>query len=416
MQLWRIALRNLGRSPARTALSIAAVAASVVIVVLMKGMVAGVLDSMEESTIRLSAGHVRVIDREYEVRERLMSLQYPVDGVSGEGYRSLSAAFEEIVQVAEIAPRIRFGGMVSVDEDLRSVAVTAGDPVVEAQLMRVERNLGEGRFFRAGEREAVLGRRLLNRLNLSVGDRFTLVFNTALGGLRGYTLTVVGAFESGLTYLDDGTVFIPLDVAQQALDLGPAVTEILLMAREKRDVPEMASAVVGALDRLGVDERYTVIPWYDHSEMMAYLQVGKRVYDLIYLAILFLASFVVINTFVMIVNERRREIGMLGALGLRPRQINALFLLEGGLCGVFGSLVGTIIGTAALALLSQIGIYIPGVETVDAELMYPTRIFPILSAEVVVYALVAGIAVTFAAAYLPARQAARMPPTDALRS
>lgn len=106
-------MRNLGRSRARTALSIFSVAASVMMVLLLKGAIDGILTTMEESAIRLSAGHIRVIDQEYESRERLLSLQYPVDGWNGEGVARMAQDLAAIPGVDLVAPRLRFGGMIS---------------------------------------------------------------------------------------------------------------------------------------------------------------------------------------------------------------------------------------------------------------------------------------------------------------
>ena len=315
---------------------------------------------MEESTIRLSSGHVRIVDREYKARERLLSLQYPVDGLNGEGLSSLTSELEGIPGVDSVVPRLRFGGMISHGDDLRSVMVVAANPPSSRNCSEQTATSAKGDLSAPGEREAVLGRRLLNRLQLGVGDRFTLVFSTSLGALRGYTFTVVGAFESGLPFLDDGTLFVPLDVAQRAVDFGDAATEVLVMASRLKDVPQVRQQV----DLLLADGGglYTSIPWYEHNEIIEYLQVGRRLYDAIYIGLLVLASFVVVNTFVMIVNERRREIGMMMALGLRPGEIRNLFLIEGGLCGLLGSLGGAVVGAAVVWLLSRVGIPLPGAD------------------------------------------------------
>lgn len=420
MELLRIAFRNLGRSRPRTALSVGAIAAAVLAVLVLKGTIDGVLETMEDGTIRFSAGHVRIIDRDYEARERLLSLQYPVDGYEPEyteaGYGPMLDDFRSLDDVALVAPRVRFGAMVSHGDNLRSVVVVGGDPQTEAELTRVDRYLAEGRYVTPGAREAAIGRRLLHRLGLDVGDRFTLVFSTSLGALRGYTFTVVGAFESGLAYLDDGYVFIPIDVAQDVLDLGLAATEVLLFADDSSGTSALHARVEELLEERDTHERYRVIPWYAHNEMMEALQLGRRVYDFIYLAMLLLASFVVINTFVMIVNERRREIGMLSALGLRPGRIRTLFLLEGAICGILGSLLGTIAGAAVVWTLSQVGIPMPGAEAMSADIMFPATLYPVFNPGVLVYAFVGGLLITVSAVYVPARQAARLKPTEALRS
>ena len=178
----------------------------------------------------------------------------------------------------------------------------------------------------------------------------------------------------------------------------------------------LQDSVKELLEATDTDERYMAIPWYAHNEMMEYLQLGTPHLRGIYLAILLLASFVVVNTFVMIVNERRREIGMLSALGLRPGRIRTLFLLEGGICGLLGSLLGTILGAALVWALSQVGIPMTGSEAMGADIMFPTTLYPEFNPGVLVYAFVGGFLVTVASVYVPARQAARLKPTDALRS
>lgn len=416
MQLLRIAARNLTRSPARTALSVIAVAASVMAVMIMRGTAGGIIDTIEDSTVRLAAGHVRIINEEYAPRQRLLSLQHPVDGFAGEGVSSMAEALAALPGVEAAAPRLRFGGMISRGDDLRGVMAVGVVPELEAEILRTGRYLDQGRFVRSGEREAVLGFRLLERLGLGVGDRFTLVFNSAFGALRGYTFEVAGVFRSGLTYLDDGTVFIPLDVAQAAVDLGDAATEIVLMTGSTGRADRVAEEAKKLLAQRGAAERHRVVPWHEHNEMMPYLFLARRIYDLIYLIFLFLASFVVINTFVMIVHERRQEIGMLSALGLRPGQIRTLFILEGGVCGLLGSLAGAALGTPLLWLLSRTGIPIPGTESMGAELMFPTTVYPAFESGAIGFALAGGVAVTLAAVYLPARQAAGMRPTEALRA
>lgn len=418
MLLLRIAYRNLQRSPARTVISVVAIAAAVLSVLLLKGTVDGILETMEDSTVRLAAGHVRVIDREYRTRERLLSLLYPVDGFADDGEPGLEPmldAFRRLEPVTDVVPRLRFGGLASRGDDVRTVLVVAGDPAIEARILRTERYLGEGRFVRPGRREAVLGRRLLNRLGMDVGDRFTLVFSSAFGALRGYTFEVVGAFESSLTYLDDGTVFIPLDVAQEATDMDDAVTEVLLMTRRRDDTPALLAAVDELLTRRDPEGRYMTVPWYQHSVLIEWMQVGRALYDLIYALVLGLASLVIVNTLMMVVHERRQEIGLLGALGLRPGQIRALFLLEGALCGIFGSVAGAVLGMPLLWVLSRTGIPLPGVEAMGADLMYPTTIYPVFEPGVIAYGALGGLLVTVLAAYFPARHAAALRPTEALR-
>lgn len=416
MKLLRIAFRNLGRARARTALSLIAIAAGVFVVVLTKGYIDGVIDMIVGNSIRITSGHVRVVAREYPAKERLLSLNYAVDGFHGEGYESMVNALGKIPQATIVVPRVRFGAMVNRGEELEGLAAVGVDPRLEDELLMISRSIVQGRFLHPGERAAVTGYKTLEKLGLKVGDKFTLVFSTALGSLKGYTFTVVGSVSSGLQYLDDGLVFVPLDVAQAMLDMGSGVTEIIIMARDETQVPALLRGVQGVLEEADADARYVAQPWYERTEMMKMLPMAKAAYNIVYLFILALASFVVINTMLMIVNERRREIGMLSALGLRPGQIRRLFLLEGGIMGLLGSSVGAVVGAVTLKVLVRVGIPMPGVTDVDKTLLIPARLYPRFSADVLAFAFVAGIAVTLVAVFWPSTQAARLKPTEALRA
>ncbi len=415
MRLVRIAFRNLGRAIPRTALSLVAVGAGVFVVMLTKGALDGMIDMILNSSIRLSSGHVRIIDRDYQVKQRLLSLNHPVDGYHGEGYQAMVADLAGIEFVDDVVPRLRFGAMVSKGAALEGVMAMGVDPGAEDRLIGLSRYLSEGRLPRPGERAAVTGYRTLEELGLSVGDRLTLVFNTAFGSLKGYTFEVVGSLKSAIAYLDKGLVLVPLDVAGAMLDMGPAVTEILVMARDEAQVPAVLRGIDQVLEARDAAGRYLAEPWYEHGEMIRALQMERGVYNIIYIFILVLASFVVVNTMVMIVNERRREIGMMAALGLRPDEIRRLFMLEGGIMGFFGSALGAVLGGGALRVLSASGIPIPGMSGLDPALFVPAKLYPEFSARVMGFAFIAGIAVTLAAVFWPARQAAMMKPTQALR-
>lgn len=201
----------------------------------------------------------------------------------------------------------------------------------------------------------------------------------------------------------------------QGVTMGPAVTEILVMAKNEVQVPGMVREIRQILEARDADARYLAEPWYQHGEIISSLQMAGTAYNLVYFFVLFLASFVVVNTMLMIVNERRREIGMMGALGLHPGEIRQLFMYEGGIMGAFGSALGVIVGGAVLKALSTAGIPIPGTASIDRAFLIPAKLYPEFGPGVIGFAFLAGIAVTLVAVFWPARQAAAMEPTEALR-
>lgn len=402
MNIMRMALRNLGRTKSRTMLSFISIAVGVMMVILTKGFVDGALNQLLGSTVRFAAGHIRVIDEEYSRGEQLLSLNYTLDD-------SVVADIQQIQGFAAVSPRIRFGGLISRNDDTEGVMVTAINQELEEPLSEMSRFLN-GRWMRDGQREAVLGAALLNRLGLDVGDRFTLVFNTAFGSMRGYTFDVVGKLESGYAYLDDNNIFLDLSLAQQMLEMEGEVTEILLYAQNENQL----NSLMGEVEQV-VPDSASVVHWHSHSELVEYYMIARHLYLIFYLIILALASFVVINTMVMIVNERVREIGMLGALGLNQGQILRLFLYEGGLIGLGGSIVGAILGGILVYVLSVVGFELLDPSVMDADFFLTPRLYTEFSLNLVLFSIGLGTLVTSLAVYFPSRQAARLDPTKALR-
>ncbi|MGI6037817.1 MAG: ABC transporter permease [Limnochordia bacterium] len=402
MGLWQIALRNLGRNRARSLLSLFAIAVGVFVVLITKGFIDGALEQMYDGTIRLGSGHIRVVEEEYPLKEQLLSLTNTVDD-------DLVEKLQAIDGIEGISPRLRFGGLISKEEKTHRVIITGLIPSMEDTISGMSRYLS-GRWMEPHTREAVLGTRLLHKLGLEIGDRFTLVFNTAFGSMRGYTFTIVGEINSGYLALDDQRVFLDLGLAQSMLEMEGEVTEILMLAHREKDVPWLLPQVEEVIGPTA-----TAIPWYSHSEMIEYMLRAEGAYNIIYVLILGLAGFVVINTMSMVINERMREIGMLGALGLSPRQVMGLFLYEGGILGLGGSLVGAFFGSILLGVLSIRGLDLYDPADLDAQYYLTPQIFPRLDPWVLVFAIVLGILITTIAVWIPARTAAKLEPTEALR-
>ncbi len=416
MMILRMALRNLGRHRMRSVLSFVAIALGVLAVVLTKSSIDGTLNTFTGNSIQLTSGHVRVTQVEYRPKERLMSLNYPVDGFSGEGIAPMVTALRKSPLTTTVSPRIKFAAMASKDGELIGMMGLGVEPEAEMELAKLDRYLHAGRFVEPGKEEVALGATLLAKLGLSVGDRVTLVFSDAFGSMQGYSFDIVGELRSGLQLMDSRLAYIPLDTVQRMLNMQGMATEILVTTEHDDQTDKLQANVEDLLAKHNSSDNYEVVPWYQHNELMAYISTAKVSYNFVYFFILGLASFVVINTMIMVVNERTREIGMLGALGLRPRQILRLFLIEGLILGIFGSTVGTVLGGALTKFLSITGLKMDGMESVGDEMLITPTIYPEFSPSLLVYAFVAGLIVSAIAVYIPARKASRMEPTQALRT
>jgi len=408
-----IAFKNMFRHRLRSIVSILAIAFAVMVIVFTRGLIDGMIESSYSLYINYDTGHIKIIDKEYEQKERLLSLAYTVNGMENKSLSEMEEDLNSIENVELVVPRLKFGAAVSTDEDLVQMLAWGVDGEKELQFTNIERELVEGRMVEQGNREVVMGTRLLEKIDRKVGESVTMVYNTAFSSFKGATFEIVGRLESNLPLLNEQLVFMPLDTAQYLLYMEGEVTELLLITENREEVAPVLANVNKYLSVEG-GEKYLAQSWKAGNSFIQMLRISEKIYNAIYLFLVLLASIVVINTMVMIVKERTQEIGMMSALGLDSRDILKLFVFEGGVMAVVGSFIGSIAGGIFTYYMSNIGLdYTAAFEDIDV-LMNPV-IYPTFKAEHMLFAFVIGVIVTTLTSIIPARRAAKLDPTQALR-
>lgn len=416
MFLMKLAIKNLSRHKLRTFVSLIAIAFSVMIVVFARGYILGMVKSFTSHGIEYDSGHVKIVDKDYWQQRRTLPLNYTVDGFHKEGIDNMITKIEEQKYVKAAIPRLTFGGMISTEEELFTILGWGVDPQKEMDNTSIGDYIAEGRMVENGRREVVMGAILLDKLGKKVGDKVTIVYNTSFNSLKGTTFEIVGRVESGLRMLNEMIVYMPLDLAQTLLYMDGQATEILVMADNigltGKVMPEMKSL----FEKEGSTDKYEVLSYKESSELLPWMELATTIYNEIYVFIILLASIVVINTMIMIVKERTREIGMMAALGLESKDILRLFIMEGGVMGVIGSFFGALIGTLMSLYFAVNGIDLTSsVEGFSETIVFSSIIYPSISIENAVFAFILGSLLVTLACIIPARQAAKLQPTDAIR-
>ena len=159
--LWDLARKNLSRSRARTIVSVFAIAIAVISVVFLRGLINGVLDTTFANHIHYKAGHIRVIDQEYKLKEELIPLNYTVNGFNGEGFKGIAEELKQIEGVKQILPRLRFAALVPHDEKLIGMQGWGVDPEDEIGFTGIDKYITEGRMVQSEKRELVMGADLM---------------------------------------------------------------------------------------------------------------------------------------------------------------------------------------------------------------------------------------------------------------
>nr|WP_282706874.1 FtsX-like permease family protein [Natroniella acetigena] len=411
-----IAVRNLSRHKLRTLISIIAIALVVAIVVVARGHIVGYLESTYDSYINYDTGHVKIINQEFEGRERLMSLNYPVAGFAQDGISKMKEELAEVDEVKYILPRIKFGGAVSQEDELTNVMGWGLNIEQEIAAIDFDQQLKAGRMPLADSEEIIMGQQLLERLELAVGEEITILYNTAIGSFQGSSFEIVGALETGLGLIDGNVFILDLSQAQQMLNMSDEATELLLIGADRNRTDSLVMEMDELFGSFEAATEYSIIPWNAPGKIIDYFKIGERIYNIIYIFFILMGSIILINTMLMIVRDRTREIGVMLALGLKSREIWRLFLLEGIFMGIIGSFIGIILGGVVTKVFSIHGIdYGEAMEVLSDDLLLETVAYTDFSLENLIFSFLLGVVIVTIACIIPARRAAELEPSEALR-
>lgn len=431
MRLWVIALRNVARNKRRSLLSGSAITVATLSVVLGFSLLGGMLGDLVATALTYDSGHARVRHAEYGRYETLSPVHLAVTGGS-----ALAARLQELPEVTGVLPRVRFAGAIYREDRnhgafglgldfAREIEVArsrlpqmggraaGSNPTLEEFARAWQLDVHGGSLPRAGEREVLISAAQAEELGLAVGDKLTILTRTAVLSTQAWTFTVSGVIGTPTGGLR-GMLLAPLDTVQRFLKLNAAdgVTEILLYTGSEQEVPALTAALAEALP--DGDRGLAVQAWTETNELFSTLQLTTWVFNIIALFFFLLATTAIVNTTMMVVFERTKEIGTIAALGMTGAQISRLFFLESLFIGIAAALAGVALGSAIVLPLSQAGIdYSAAMEGVELDMS--DVLYPRLDARSTVLVFCYAIAVTAAASYWPARKAARLHPAVALR-
>ncbi|MBU0671612.1 MAG: ABC transporter permease [Candidatus Margulisbacteria bacterium] len=409
--MFKIALRNIFRNKRRSVLTGLSIAVAVMIAIYLWSLISGVMDDMFDNMIRLNIGHVRILNSEYVKRERMLPLEANI-----QDYTAVEKIAETNPNVTLAVGRIKFGVLLEHEGKNKPVFGTGIVPQTESQISHLDQKLVEGRLIKPGQEEMNIGVNLARDLGLKLGDTLTVVTQTAYGSISAMNLKIVGIFRFGVQSVDNTTFFLPLDKAQQLLDLNDAVTEIFILVKDKNMAPAVAKEIKTSLDQV-YPGQYTTKAWQEQELLYFYMTLAKNVYAGIYFLVLFLASFTILNTMFMSVLERTKEIGMMKSLGMKDRQVMGVILLEALLIGTIASFIGAIWGSGIAYYLAVVGIDFTATFEQMGQMNFPLSYVyrAIFSWGIIFFGFCMGILFSVVAAIPPALRAAQLEPTEALR-
>ncbi len=398
----KMAFRNLGRNRRRTLFSALALTLTLALLMFIVAFFNGEVQTSMESTLRLDSGHIQIRAADYDPDKLSVAWEYLI-----ENPEQIAAQVAALPQVQVATPRLIASGIISVADESTGVQVMGIDPASSANDPYRE-GLVSGQFLTADDRDGILiGYPLTETLGLKVGDQLNLLVNTADGSVDQQLFTVRGVYSTGSTNYDKGLVFLPLAKAQAFSGADNHASYIFVLLHDR----DQADAVAAALK----SPNYQVKTWVQLNELFVVLDdYSNLIISIMNLIVLGVAATVIVNTLLMSVFERTREIGILASIGMKGRQIMGLFLLESTILAIGGIAVGLLIGWALVAYFGQVGIYFGDLGVSGFYL--GDRIYAFITLQDTINLTVLALVITLVASLYPARMASRMEPVEALQS
>jgi ABC-type lipoprotein release transport system permease subunit len=402
---FRLAWRNIWRHKRRTVIVVLAIGMSMALMMWYDGLIAGFNDAIYGNAIKVLGGNVQVHASGYHSETGKAPLLALADD------QAVVKAAEALPQVVAASRRINTGGLVTNRKGAFGVGIVGIEPEKELPVNLIGQHVAAGKYLAASDQDVILiGKGLADAMEVQVGDRVTLTGRATHNQMRSRTVTIGGIYDLGMGDFEKGSVYISLAEAQDLYGLAGQATEVALTLKSIGQEPAVMKALTPALAGYEFSSWQTEFP-----ELQSALETKSGVMNIFSIIIIVIAAIGILNMLLMAIYERTREIGILGAFGMKPGQISWLFLLEGGMIGLVGVIFGVALGLAINITLGNVGLDFSSFSSITSYMaLINTRIYPSLGIEKLPQRVVTVIIITILFSLLPAFEAAQREPAEAL--
>ena len=362
---------------------------------------------------------------QFEIKNRILSMTAHATVLELDGkLRDWEKVEDELKDQPEIqgsAPYVQGQAMIVHGKQVTGAMLNGIAPHLESKVSKIADHLQDTNLdtLKSGEFGVLLGSDLANYLGVDVGEKITVITPEATVTPAGIVpkfrrFTVLGTYSVGMPQYDRNTAAIHIEDAKRLFRLGDAVSGLRLKFEDLFDAQEITYHL-----RELLGGTYWVTDWtYHNRNFFRALKMEKTMMFIITIIIVFVAAFNIISMLVMVVTEKQSDIAIMRTLGISPRSIMGIFIVQGTVIGLVGTLLGALGGVllaSNLESLVRIVEKIRGVKFLSPDI-YPISDFPsdVVPSEVITISVIAFVITVLATIY-PAWKAARTQPADALR-
>jgi putative ABC transport system permease protein len=404
----KMAWRNIWRNPRRTILTVCAITFASVLLVFMLSFQFGSYETMINTSVKISTGHLQIQVEKYLEKK---SIRYVIPDPD-----KITAILNHISEVAAYTLRGQAFSLISSQDRTYGAVVTGIDPEREATVSRMKKLMREGDFLTGHEvNQALVGRLLAKNLRVTIGDELTLLGQGRDGSIAATVVQVKGIFGSGIDEFDRSTLQIPLSTFQEIFSMDHAVHEVVVIAKSLSDVPKIKAEIQATLSGLDKDGSLKTLDWQELMPGLRQAIEMDLVSGLIFYGLLIIVvAFSILNTFLMAIFERKKEFGVMMAIGTSPRRLTKVLLIESMSMTVIGIVIGIILGIFVTYYFQLHGIDFAAGQELLSQFGITGRIYPKLSLLSVSIGPVMVLFFTFIAALYPALKVRRLRPVEAM--
>ncbi|MBN2040913.1 MAG: ABC transporter permease [Spirochaetes bacterium] len=400
--LFKLALKNIMKARRRTILTFLMLSFGVMVYLIMESMLAGFDKASFQNFIDFETGH-------FKIRNENFDEDHPYDtDYSLKNTDQIEEKLKNLDFVTGYTSRINFLSEIDNGIDSTPVITVGVDPENDSKVFSLKKYIIKGSLEKGG---ALLGKTLADDMKVDAGDIIYITFRSSKGMFTSIELLITGLVQSADPKVNNLTVFINLDEAREHMGVEGA-TEITFRVKDYQEPERYTKQLESDFSGFRVQSWKELST--DFTALMSTKRAGGR-YFLLFIVVIALVG--IINTLLMSVYEKRREIGTLMALGMEHNEIRNVFMIEGFLIGFFGSICGLIIGTITNLYFIYSGI---DYTAMVGEGGMGFNVMGVIKSSWVISAYISSLLIVVFASvlssYYPAKKVMKMNPAECLRT
>lgn len=402
--LLKISWRNVWRNKARSLVIIMAIACGLWGGTFATALMTGMIEQKFNSTIRNQVSHIQIHHPEF-VREN--QTEFVVTGIE-----SLEAKLESSDKVMAWSARTLVNGMIANASMTSGIEIFGIDPARENRTTHFQESLTEGDYFESVSRNPILvGKKLADKMKISTGNRIVLTFQDIHGDITSASFRVCGIYRTSNTANDERNVYVRQSDLLPLLGVDEAVNEVAILLHHIDDVQAFRDELKAEF--AGNEIR----TWAEISPELSYLNEFTGLMMMILLVIILMAlAFGLLNTMLMTIFERTRELGVLISVGMSKKRVFLMILLETTFLVITGSVAGSLLGAFTVSSTGRSGVDLTGFGAEGfSDFGFDAVIFPSLDNSYYLYLAALVLVTSFLASVYPAVKALKLNPADAVR-